>query len=64
MTHDVKLIRRDGSVRSFRVYDRPIPNDGDIITLPVDGHLTKARINIVAGEPEMPRSVEATAVEI
>jgi hypothetical protein len=64
MTNDITLICRDGSVRSFRVYDRPIPSDGDIITLPVDGHITKARVSIVPGELEIAQSVEAKAVEI
>ena len=64
MTHDITLLRRDGSVRSFRVYDQPTPKDGDIITLPVDGNLTKARVSIRPGEPEMTRSLDAKAVEI
>jgi hypothetical protein len=64
MTHDITLICRDGSVRSFRVYDRPIPGDSDVITLPVDGHLTKACVSIVAEEPEIAQSIEAKAVEI
>jgi hypothetical protein len=44
MTHDVVLIRKDGSVRNFRVYDRPTPHRGDTITLPVDGRLIEARV--------------------
>lgn len=64
MTHDITLIRRDGSVRNFRVYDRATPKDGDIITLPIDGNLTKARISIRSGEPEMTQSLDAKAVEI
>jgi hypothetical protein len=39
MEHDLLLRRKDGSVRCFRVYDRPIPKDGGVITLPVDGRL-------------------------
>jgi hypothetical protein len=35
MTHDVVLGRGDGSIRKFRVYGRPMPGNGDIITLPV-----------------------------
>jgi hypothetical protein len=64
MIPDITLLRRDGSVRNFRVYDRPIPKDGDIITLPIDGNLTKARVSIRPGEPEMTQSLDAKAVEI
>lgn len=64
MTHDITLICRDGSVRSFRVYDRQIPSEGDVITLPVDGHLTEARVSIVPGELEIAQSVEAKAIQI
>lgn len=59
MTHDIKLIRRDGSVRSFRLYDRPTPKDGDIITLPVDGQLTKARVSAPPEKPYLVQSVDA-----
>jgi hypothetical protein len=51
-------------VRNFRVYDRATPKDGDIITLPIDGNLTKARISIRSGEPEMTQSLDAKAIEI
>lgn len=64
MIHDVKLIRRDGSVRNFRVYDRPTPKAGDIITLPVDGQLTKARVSAPPEKPDLVQSVDAEAVEI
>ena len=42
--HSVVLTRKDGSARRFRIYGRPPPNKGDIITLPIEGHLVKARI--------------------
>ena len=69
MTHDVVLTRQDGSVRNFRVYDRPIPNGGDTITLPVDGRLIKARVSGKSSaslqQPGMVQSVDrADAAEI
>jgi hypothetical protein len=64
VTHDVLLVRRDGSVRNFRVYHRPTPKDADIITLPVDGQLTKARVRVPTEKPEMVQSVDAEATEI
>jgi len=64
VTYDVVLLRRDGSVRNFRVYDQPIPNDGDVISLPVDGHPTKARISVAPEKTEMAQSPDAKAVEI
>jgi hypothetical protein len=64
MTHDVMLTRKDGSVRNFRVHDRPTPKDGDIITLPVDGQLIKARVSVPSERPQMVQSVDAEAAEI
>jgi hypothetical protein len=49
MEHDVVLIRQDGSKRHFRIYGRPTPNVGDILTLPIDGHLIKARVGEIHG---------------
>lgn len=67
--HDVVLIRKDGSARNFRVYGRPTPKDGDTITLPVDGQLTRARVrgksSVSLQRPEMVQSVDhADATEI
>ena len=69
-THDVVLIRKDGSVRNFRIYGRPTPNSGDTITLPVDGRLIRARVSekssVSLQKPEMAQSVDnadATAIE-
>jgi hypothetical protein len=45
MTHDVALTRKDGSRRNFRVYGLSSLENGDIITLPVDGQLIKARVS-------------------
>ena len=44
MEHDVALIRKDGSLRHFRIYDRPKPKIGDTVAPPIDGELVKARI--------------------
>ena len=43
MEHDLVLTRKDGSARHFRIYGRSAPNVGDIVTLPIDGQLIKAR---------------------
>jgi hypothetical protein len=64
MDHDLLLTRKDGSVRCFRVYDRPRPNDGDIITLPIDGQLVKAAVKRSPERPKMPVSADAEAMEI
>ena len=65
VTHDVLLARTDGSIRKFRIYGRPMPESGDIITLPVDGQLIRA----CATRPTLERaetteSVDAEAVEL
>lgn len=64
MEHDLVLTRKDGSVRYFRIYDRPTPKSGDIITLPIDGRLIKACVKVSPKKPEMAQSVDAEAVEI
>jgi hypothetical protein len=62
---DVLLTRKDGSVRNFRLYGKPTPHQGDIITLPVDGGIVKARISEPSQGSEMVQSVDrAAAVEI
>jgi hypothetical protein len=64
MEHDLLLTRKDGSVRCFRIYDRPMPKHGDIITLPINGQLIKA---LVKGSPdghEMVVVADVAAVEI
>jgi hypothetical protein len=43
--YDVVLTRKDGSVRHFHIYGTPAPKGGDVITLPVEGQVIKARIN-------------------
>jgi hypothetical protein len=64
MDHDLLLTRKDGSVRCFRIYDRPRSKDGDIITLPIDGQLVKAAVKGSLEQPEMPVLADAGAVEI
>jgi hypothetical protein len=64
MEHDLLLRRKDGSVRCFRVYDRPAPKGGDIITLPIDGRLIKASVQGSPKEPEMVVSADVEAVEM
>jgi hypothetical protein len=63
-THDVVLARRDGSTREFRIYGRPMPGYGDMITLPVDGQLIKARVTVRSEKPEMGQTVDAELVEL
>jgi hypothetical protein len=55
--YDVVLTRKDGSVKNFRVYGQPRPNEGDVITLPVDGQAVKARI----GEPPQGLEISQSA---
>ena len=63
VTHDVTLACRDGSRRKFRVYGRPMPGSGDMIALPVDGQLIRARVTVRSDKPEMDQSVDAELVE-
>jgi hypothetical protein len=42
--HMVSLRRKDGSRGTFHVYGRPTPKCADVITLPIDGRLIKARV--------------------
>ena len=49
MEHDVVLTRKDGSAKHFCIYGRSAPNVGDIVTLPIDGRLIKARIGEIHG---------------
>lgn len=62
---DIVLTRKDGSVRNFHIYGRPSPKSGDVISLPIDGHLIKARINEPSQRSEAAQSIGHTdAVEI
>jgi hypothetical protein len=54
----------DGSKRKFRVYGRPMPENGDTIALPVDGRLINARVTARSAESEMDQSVDAELVEL
>ena len=64
MTHDVVLARGDGSIRKFRVYGRPMPGNGDIITLPVDGQLITARVRAPSENPEVVKEMDYEAREL
>jgi hypothetical protein len=44
MEHDVMLTRQDRSKKHFRIYGRPTPTVGEIVTLPIHGHLVRARV--------------------
>jgi hypothetical protein len=62
--HDVVLTRRDGSVRQFRIYGRPMPGKGDVITLPVDGQLITARVSVPLENPEVVKEMDYEAREL
>jgi hypothetical protein len=71
VTHDVVLARRDGPQRKFRIYERkfriygrPMPECGDMITLPVDGQVIRARVTVLSEKPEMDKSADAELVEL
>jgi hypothetical protein len=62
MEHDVVLTRQDGSKKHYRIYGRSTPNVGDIVTLPIDGRLIKARIGEIHGVTS-PDHVDAAEIE-
>jgi hypothetical protein len=63
--YDVVLTCKDGSIRNFRIYGQPRPNGGDIISLPVDGRVVKARIDECSQGSETSQFVDQTqAVEV
>jgi hypothetical protein len=41
---DVVLTCKDRSTKNLRIYGQRIPNEGDVIALPVDGQLIKVQI--------------------
>lgn len=62
---DVVVRRKDGSVTNFRIYGQSTPKGGEIITLPADGRVIKARVREPSQESKMHQSVHrADAVEI
>jgi hypothetical protein len=63
-THDVVLTRRDGSVRKFRIYGRPMPGKRDVITLPVDGKLITGRVSATSENPEVVKEMDYEAREL
>jgi hypothetical protein len=63
--YDVVLIRKDGSVRNFRIFGEPSPHAGEVISLPVDGRIVKAQIGASPQESTASQSVDAArAVEV
>lgn len=63
--YDVELTRKDGSVRSFRIYGQPTPKGGDVITLPVEGQVVKARITEPSPRSDVSQTVDrAQAAEV
>ena len=63
-TQDILLARSDGSAKKFRIYGRPMPGLGEILTLPVDGRLVKARVVTSSTEAEGVELVESGELEV
>ena len=63
-THEVVLTRTDGSVRKFRIYGRPMPGKGDVITLPGDGQLITARVRVPTENREVVKEMDYEAREL
>ena len=63
-THDVVLTRTDGSLRKFRIYGRPMPGKGDVITLPVDGQLITASVSVLSENLEVVKEIDYEAREL
>jgi hypothetical protein len=49
MEHDILLTLKDGSAKHYRIYGRSAPQVGDVVTLPIDGQLIKARVGEING---------------
>ena len=64
LVHDVLLLRSDGSKRIFRIHGRPLPKSGETITLPVDGHLTKARVTASPASAKTELLADVAAAEL
>jgi hypothetical protein len=62
--HDVLLVRSDGSKRMFRIYGRPLPERGEIISLPMDGRSIKARVPVLTTLAETEQWPDVAAVEL
>jgi hypothetical protein len=61
--HDLVLTRKDRSTTRFRIYGRPKPKPGDVVSLPIGGRLIKARINEAHGSPGTERIQSIDHVE-
>ena len=64
MDHDLRLTRKDGSVRYLHIYGRPTPKPGGFVTLLIDGRLIKASVNDSPEGPETAIAADAEAIEI
>ena len=64
LVHDVVLHRSDGSKRIFRIYGRPLPESREIIRLPVDGQLIKARVTGPSAQARTEPWADAAVVEL
>jgi hypothetical protein len=64
MDHDLRLTRKDGSIRYFHIYGRAAPKDGETIALPIDGKLVKASVKGSPEGSEAAIAVDAEAVEL
>jgi hypothetical protein len=64
VTHDVVLARGDGSKRKFRIYGRPLPENGETIELPVDERMVNARVTTRSENPEIDQSADAELAEL
>ena len=52
MEHDLVLMRENGSTKRLRTYGRR-HRRGELVSLPIDGRLIKARIGNARGEPSL-----------
>ena len=52
MEHDLVLMRENGSTKCFHIYAGR-HRRGELVSLPIDGRLIKARIGNARGEPSL-----------
>jgi hypothetical protein len=64
LVHDVLLVRSDGSKRMFRIYGMPRPEQGQIITLPMDGRSINARVPVLTTLTETKHWPDVAVVEL
>ena len=61
MDHDVLVTLEDGSIRNFRIYGRPKPHIGEVVTLPMNGKLINVHIDEIHGTEIIGSLVHAEA---